>query len=156
MDKIRKKVKNTIALYKTADPEEICEKMGIIILEQDLPECVNGFTLKYLESRFIIINQSLDYDDRRVTIAHELGHIILHGDTNSISLSCNTSFCISKYERQADCFAAFLLMSLEMPSFSEFESITTQDISKMIHMPQDVVDDMFMNDYRHKFYEEGI
>ncbi len=144
MGKIKEKVQNIVLLYKTADPEEICEKMGIIILEQELPDCVNGFMLKYLSSKFIIINQSLDYDDKRVTIAHELGHIVLHEETNSIILSTNTSFCVSKYEREADCFAAYLLMELEMPSLDEFESVTSQEISKFIHMPQSVVDDMLL------------
>lgn len=142
MEKIRKKAESIISLYKTADPREICEKMGIIILEQDLPNSVNGFMLNYLESEFIILNQNLNYDERYVTLAHELGHIILHGDTNSIRLSCNTNFCISKYEREADCFAAFLLMNLKIPSPEEFESLTTHDISRMIHMPVSVVEDM--------------
>lgn len=135
MKKIKEKVKELTEEYKTANPAEICEKMGIIILEQDLPDSVNGFMLNYLDSNFIILNQNLEYYESRVTLAHELGHIILHGSTNSISLSCNTSFCMSKYEREADCFAAFLLMELEMPPFDEFESVTVEDISKFIHMP---------------------
>lgn len=140
MEKIKDIVQDTILLYKTADPNEICEKMGIIILEQDLPNNVNGFMLNYLDSNFIIINQNIDYYQKRVTTAHELGHIILHRETNSIRLSCNTSFCVSKYEREADSFAAYLLMNFEIPSFEGFESITTQDISKIIHMPQSVLD----------------
>lgn len=143
MEKIKQKVKDIISLYKTADPLEICEKMGIIILEQELPDHVNGFMLNYLESRFIIINCNRDDYEKRITIAHELGHIIMHSTTNSIRLSCNTSFCVSKYEKEADYFAAYILMELEMSSFEEFESVTTRDISKIIHMPQSMVDKIF-------------
>ena len=143
MEKIKLTVKNVISLYKTADPLEICEKMGIIILEQDLPDNVNGFMLNYLDLRFIIINCNRYGYEKRVTVAHELGHIILHSTTNSIRLNCNTSFCVSKYEREADYFAAYLLMELEMSSLDGFESVTTQDISKIIHMPQSVVDKVF-------------
>lgn len=143
MNKIQEKVKETVALYQTANPSEICEKMGIITLFQDLPDSVNGFMLYYLNSKFIIINQNLEYYKRRLTLAHELGHIILHGDTNAIQLSCNTSFCMSKYEREADFFSALLLMELEMPSFKEFENVTTQEMSNIAHIPQSIIDNIF-------------
>lgn len=143
MQKIKEKVKYIISKYKTSAPTEICEKMGIIILNEDLPDSVNGFMLKLMESVFIIINRNLNDDEKRVTIAHELGHIVLHGETNVINLSCNTSFCVSKYEREADCFAAYLLLYDEMPSFEGYESVTSQDISKITHIPQKMIDDAF-------------
>lgn len=145
MEKIKRKVKEIISIYKTAEPDEICEKMDIIILNEDLPDSVNGFMLKLLKSRFIIINRNLNDYEKRVTVAHELGHIVLHGDTNAVNLSCNTSFCVSKYEREADCFAAYLLLYAEMPSFDGYESVTSQDISKITHIPQKTIDDVFFD-----------
>ncbi|MGN1457184.1 MAG: ImmA/IrrE family metallo-endopeptidase [Acutalibacteraceae bacterium] len=145
MERIKRKAEEIISVYKTAEPDEICEKMDIIILDADLPDSVNGFTVKLRESRFIFINSNLKDYDRRVTVAHELGHIILHGETNTVSLSCNTGFCVSKYEREADCFAAYLLLYAEMSSFDGYESVTTQDISKITHIPQQTIDNIMFD-----------
>ena len=147
MEKIKRKVEDIISQYKTAEPNEICEKMGIIILEQDLPESVNGFMLKLHDLKFIIINNNLNDCEKRVTTAHELGHIVLHGDTNTVNLSYNTSFCVSKYEREADGFAAYLLLYAEMSSFDGYESVTSQDISKITHIPQQTLDNLFFDEY---------
>ena len=119
--------------------------MNITVFDSDLPDNVNGFTVKLLESRFIIINRNLDGYKRRVTVAHELGHIILHGDTNSVNLSCNTGFCVSKYEREADGFAAYLLLYAEMSSFDGYESVTSQEISKITHIPQQTIDNILFD-----------
>lgn len=143
MERIKRKTEEIISLYRTAEPDEICEKMDIMIIDSDLPDSVNGFTVKLLEKRFIVINNSLTDYKRRVTVAHELGHIVIHGDTNSVNLSCNTGFCVSKYEREADCFAAYLLLYAEMSSFDGYESVTSQDISKITHIPQKTIDDVF-------------
>lgn len=142
MERIKRKTEEIISLYKTAEPDEICEKMDIIILDSDLPDSVNGFTVKLLEKRFIVINRTLNGYERRVTVAHELGHIVLHGDTNTVNLSCNTGFCVSKYEREADCFAAYLLLYAEMSSFDGYESVTSQDISRITHIPQRTIDNV--------------
>ena len=46
MDKIRCCVNELIDRYHSADPQFLCERLGIQILDQDLPACVNGFTVK--------------------------------------------------------------------------------------------------------------
>lgn len=143
MDKIKRKVQEIISIYNTAEPYEICEKMNITVFDTDLPDSVNGFTVKLLDTRFIITNKNLNDYERRVTTAHELGHIILHGETNSVNLSCNTGFCVSKYEREADGFAAYLLLYAEMSSFDGYESVTSQDISKITHISKNIIDDVF-------------
>lgn len=135
MNKIEERVREVISEYSTAEPEDICENMGIITLSQPLPACVNGFTVRMNEIPFIVINSCLNYNERRVTMAHELGHIVLHKGTNSIELSCNTSFCVSKYEREADTFAAYLLMYAELYSFDCYDSMTVEELSKLARIP---------------------
>ncbi len=136
MNKINQKVKQLILEYDTADPYEICDKLGVIVTYQNLPESVNGFTVKMNGIQFIVINDVLNLSEKRLTTAHELGHILLHNGTNSIELSINTSFCVSKYEREADLFAVFLLMYAESSEFDGLECITAEDISNIIHMPK--------------------
>ena len=146
MKKIEKRVKALVEEYGTAEPLELCEEMGITIVEHELPSCVNGFTVRMNEMPFIVLNDALNDDERRVTMAHELGHIVLHRGTNSIELSCNTGFCVTKYEREADCFAVFLLMQAELTSFEGYECLTTEEVSKMAHIPLDMVEQAFADD----------
>ena len=143
MNKTENKVKELVAAYGSAEPEVICEGMGVTVVTHDLPACVNGFTVRMYEMPFIVLNSALNDDERRVTMAHELGHIVLHNGTNSIELSCNTSFCVSKYEREADCFAAFLLLQAELSSFEGYECLTAEEVSKMTHVPQKMVEQAF-------------
>ena len=85
----------------------------------------------------------LNDDQRRFTTAHELGHIILHGCTNSINLSCNTGFCVSRYEREADLFAAYLLLQAEYDQYVDYETLTVDQVSQITHIPQSKVDKLF-------------
>ncbi len=143
MNKTEHIVKQLIHKYGSADPFLICEKMGIIIVDRDLPEHINGFTVTMEEIPFIVLNTSLNYYNRRITAAHELGHIILHGTTNTIQLSLDTSFCVNRYEREADCFAAHLLLAFEGDLTVGMDSITAEDISKLTHIPKTMIEDAF-------------
>ena len=152
MNKTEQTVKQLILRYGTADPYEICEKMGVIVLEQDLPQSVNGFTVNMYNVPFAVINSSLNDDEKRITTAHELGHIVLHNGTNTVELSVNTSFCVTKFEREADCFAVYLLMYAEMSTFDGYECITADDVSKATHMPigkvENILDSFTEPDFR--------
>ncbi len=143
MNKIKNNVEQLIHKCGSADPFLICEKMGIIIVDKDLPEHINGFTVTMEGITFIVLNTALSYYNRRITAAHELGHIILHGTTNTIQLSLNTSFCISKFEREADCFAAHLLLAFESDETVGMDSVTAEDISKITHIPKSMIEDAF-------------
>ena len=143
MTKIQNRVKELTEEQGTAEPENICENMGIVVLSLDLPERVNGFTMKQNGIWFIVLNNMLNDDQKRFTTAHELGHIILHGCTNSINLSCNTGFCVSRYEREADLFAAYLLLQAEYDQYVDYETLTVNQVSQITHIPQSKVDKLF-------------
>lgn len=145
MNKTEQLVRELADKYQTADPEALCERMGIFVLEQELPYSVNGFTVRMNEIPFIVLNSGLGYYEKRFTMAHELGHIVLHKGTNSLNLSCNTGFCVTKFEREADSFAAWLLMHAEMSELDSLECVTAEDISKIAHIPMSVADYTFMN-----------
>ena len=103
MQKTEAQVRRLIRQYHSAEPETLCEKMGIITLEQDLPQCVNGFTVEMNGMRFIV----------------------------------------TKYEREADSFAAWLLLLLEMSELNGRESVTAEDAAKIAHIPLSVADNAF-------------
>lgn len=143
MKKIAEKVLELIKKYGTADPADICEKLGIVVHTHDLPRHINGFASTYNDVPFIVLNDSLEYYERKITLAHELAHIILHRYTNSVNLSMNTSFCTSKYEKEADCFAAHLLLAGEISDLETMESVTAEDVSKITHMPISMIEKAF-------------
>lgn len=143
MKNIEERVRTLTEQYGCADPVRLCELMGITMLSLDLPDSVNGFTVTMEGNKFIVLNQSLDYNCRKITVAHELGHIILHGCTNTVRLSTNTSFCINRYEKEADCFAAHLLLRDEMNELIGMDSVTAEDLSLLTHMPKSMIENAF-------------
>ena len=60
-----------------------------------------------------------------------------------MSLSMNTSFCVTKYEREADCFAAHLLMENGREEFEAMDSVTAEDVSMITRMPADMIENAF-------------
>ena len=146
MKKIAEQVLNLIKRCGTADPAGICEKSGIVVHIHDLPEHINGFASVYEGTPFIVLNQSLEYYERKITLAHELGHIILHRYTNSVNLSMNTSFCTSRYEKEADCFAAHLLLAGEIGELEDMDSVTAEDVSMITHMPLSMIKKAFFGE----------
>lgn len=140
MRDIQQKANNLKKKYGTACPFELCEKMGINIFYFDLPDCVNGLFFKYFKNYIIIVNLGLCYEDCRVTVAHELGHIILHNTTNSFQLSVNTDIPIQRLEKEADYFASCLLID-ENEIKSEYcgNSLTVRDIASISRLPESMV-----------------
>ncbi len=141
MDKIKQKARNIKKKYATTSPFDICEEMGITLFYSDLPETVNGLFFKCLKNYVIIVNEALSYEECRVTVAHELGHILLHGSTNSFQLSTYTDLSVEKLEQQADYFASCLLIDeQEIESAYYGSPITMSDIASISRLPVSMVE----------------
>ena len=145
MKNIPETVRQLVAKYGCCDPTQLCEKMGITVLTHDLPASINGFTVRMEGMPFIVLSSALESFERRITIAHELGHIVLHKGTNTVELSINTSFCVNKYEREADCFAAHLLLASSLQELDGMETVTSETLAKLTHMPKEMIEEAFFN-----------
>jgi len=99
-----------ISKYNSRDPYFIAECENIIIINQDLPPSVNGMAVYCLEKSYISINNSLAASEKRIVLAHELGHHLLHPGMSRRLLERTTLFPLDRFERQAYEFAAFLLI----------------------------------------------
>ena len=108
MHKEREIVDKLIKKYKTANPFELCDKMNINVSYRQLGR-LRGFYRYSRKNHFIDINIELDALNRIVACAHELGHSMIHPDMNRIFLN-STMFVTSKYECEANRFAAYLLL----------------------------------------------
>lgn len=96
-----------VARYREHDPEQLAERLGILVLDCDLPDSVEGFYQCMEQTKIIYLNERLPYYRRRVVCGHELGHAVLHGQVNSLLLGWESA----RLENEADLFCAELLLS---------------------------------------------
>lgn len=92
---------------ETCDPFKIAEALGALIVYVPLVR-VNGFYQRYQDQDIIYINQDLTEEEQILVCAHELGHMVLHNDINSIFLE-TTLKVNGLYELEANAFAVQLL-----------------------------------------------
>lgn len=95
---------------KTLDPILLAKSLGIIVLYENLGNSINGYYNKILRQKFIHVNISLPKHLQYLTIAHELGHAIMHPDANTPFLRTNTFLSVDKLEIEANTFAVLLLI----------------------------------------------
>ncbi len=109
-EKIRRLVSYYIQKYNTTDPFELAECLNVLVLRFPLGKLDGQY--KYLKhTRCIIINSDIDdVNYARIVAAHELGHAIIHTKMNCCFMRNNTLLSTSKVERQANLFAAELLI----------------------------------------------
>ncbi len=69
-----------VSTYKTRNPEEIAEALGVQIMRVfDFKRQKGTFKL-IMNVPFIFVNGNLSKQMQRMVIAHELGHALLHRD----------------------------------------------------------------------------
>lgn len=102
--------------YGTTNPFNIARQLGITVLFNDLGSN-NGLyhTLEICNKtyHYIHINNNLSDEDKRYTMAHELGHFILHKGSNLHFLRRISRVPLSRQEIEADLFASYFIISDE-------------------------------------------
>lgn len=128
------------AQYGDGDVFELCDRMVIPVLWQELPRQVNGFCLCFGHRFTIVMNELAPQPLHEYVCAHELGHVLLHGKTNAIQLEELTNFCLPRLENQADYFAACLLLQNCLPDWREWYSpLTVERVAQLSGLPIRVV-----------------
>lgn len=121
--------------YHTTCPYEIAESCNIIVFEHDLHHDINGYYKYDRRNQYIVINQNLADHLQRVVCAHELGHAVLHKRVNTPLMRKDTFLSVSKIEREANRFAAELLIPNDL--YNKNESI--QNIASLHNVPIELV-----------------
>ncbi len=106
---IKLRATNLTKKFKTNNPREIADYLGIDILYLDLPKSIRGFLVRVLKRKVIVINKNLTRTAQLVTICHELGHVRLHPGYGYYYHATGTRYVSSRYEREANEFALYLL-----------------------------------------------
>ncbi|WHX74682.1 ImmA/IrrE family metallo-endopeptidase [Bacillus safensis] len=96
--------------FKSSDPFFIANKLGIITVHEDLGNTL-GYYSKHFRTKFIHINEKVSEKGGYFVCAHELGHALLHSESNTPFLKKNTFFSTEKIELEANFFAMHLLFS---------------------------------------------
>ncbi|WP_433814775.1 helix-turn-helix domain-containing protein [Flavobacterium johnsoniae] len=120
-----------LQLKKDSPVKDICnllESNGIILYEMNYLDKFDGVSF-FTDKGFpvIVINKTFPNDRKRFTIAHELGHILLHNESN---------FPISGYrdekckEKEANEFASEFLMP-EKDIKNSLRGISLNDVAKL-------------------------
>ena len=97
------------------NPVKIAEYANIRIAILPLGKIAGNYKL-INRKRWIFINENIPKDSPlfNVVIAHELGHALLHRKENCAFLKNKTLLLTSGIEKEANLFAAYLLISDEM------------------------------------------
>ena len=112
-------------LFKTPiNVEELAQKLSIEVIEEDLDKNISGFLMVKNNNSIAVINSRHHKNRKRFTLAHEIGHFVLHKRKDEELLFMEESLTYfrsknnlekiseseKKIEREANLFAAELLM----------------------------------------------
>lgn len=125
---IRKKVAQLKKKYGTNNPFELASCLGISVFFEELGS-INGYYNKQLRMKQIHINHHLPEHVQKFTCAHELGHAMLHPNSNTPFLRNHTGFSIDRMEIEADEFAVELLIPEN--ELVEHQNFTTDQLSRL-------------------------
>lgn len=109
--------------YST-DVEGIAEHLGIDVVEYDFSDSISGVYCRKGEKQFLGVNKRHHRHRRRFTIAHEIGHYILHTGE------------VLHYDVGPDSENKFLFRAADVESFGEVEA---NQFAAELLMPEDKV-----------------
>lgn len=115
------------AKYKTRNPYEIAEYLGITVLFRPLGK-LRGFAQNVNRCKLLFINDMLDDVQQKLVCAHEIGHFLMHKGYNRIFLDSCTFVETRRLETEAHRFSVNLLYSdSDMQQYLEYEINTVAE-----------------------------
>lgn len=131
---IKSVVSKLIKKFNTRDPFSIAKQLGIQVLFAELGSYYGCYI--YLKRHHcIIINSQLDSLLQRLVMAHELGHAVLHKKVNCYFMRNKTLLNTSVFEREANTFSAYLLISDDDIE----QCYTVNQLSAVAGVPEEIV-----------------
>ncbi|WP_312694068.1 ImmA/IrrE family metallo-endopeptidase [Caproiciproducens sp.] len=131
-------VDKLIKKYKTNNPFELCDALDYIVLQVPLTG-VRGFYQYYKSNNLVYINLDLPDQVKKFVCAHEIGHALMHRNTNTIYLDTRTFLKTSVYERQANQFAINLLYPHDA-DFDEYRDCTISQTAKCLNVSEELLE----------------
>lgn len=126
---IKSLIDDLLKKYKTSNPFYLSNYLNIYIKETDVDPDVFKARLYFIGSKKgILLNSNLDNKTKKILVAHELGHAILHHDFfNYYNYSCS-----EEIEYEANLFALELLSRSMALDISQINCLTIETIINSI------------------------
>lgn len=140
---IKKEARDLINKYKTNNPYELIHYLDINHVRFPLAGNVNGYYTRKFDIDNICTNSNLSREEEIVVLAHEIGHAILHPGQQILFESKNSYYSKDKLEREANLFAAELLLDDDV--FNEYSGYSLSHISKCKCISSKLVEYKFEN-----------
>lgn len=122
--------------YQTRNPFEILKGMNTILVFAQLVD-IRGFYQSFQRNNIIYIDENLQEHEQRLVCAHELGHMLLHKNENTVFMDSRTHLKTSTYETEANKFAVELLIPNEV--ILENWKCTTEQLSFLTGYPEELI-----------------
>jgi len=120
----------------TSDPFEIADQLGILY---QIGNCEHEGCYMFLKNhRYIFLSNRLDRTELNLVMAHELGHALLDRKANCYFIRNETLLLVSKLERRANLFAAYLLISDDM--LQDYTGYTQDQFCQCTGYPKELIE----------------
>lgn len=137
---IKRKVESLCQKYNSRDPFFITDSMGILLTIEPLG-ALNGYYTKKYRIKHIHINERLSRQEQRFACAHELGHAILHPDSNTPFLTRSTYLSVDKLESEANKFAVeFLILDDVLYEYIYNYKYTAEQIGRILGYQKELIE----------------
>ena len=121
--------------YGTSDPFEIADQLGVLY---QIGNCTHEGCYIFLKNhRYIFLSNQLNKNELRLVMAHELGHALLDRKANCYFIRNKTLLLVSKLERRANLFEAYLLISDEL--LSQYTGYTEEQFCQCTGYPAELI-----------------
>ena len=143
MENIERKAKRLIRYYErmtgSHDPIKSAEYAGIRIAIVPLGD-ISGNYILIRRKRWIFVNETIPKDSSlfQVIVAHELGHALLHRKENCAFIKSRTLLLTSGIEREANLFAAHLLITDDI--LKEYAGYTQEQFCNSTGYPKELIE----------------
>lgn len=126
--RIKETVKRLKMLYSGLSLEDILLERNIVRLYLDNNDLTKGVYTRVNGIQIIFINSNLCDFERRMVLAHELGHAVLHPDVDFSDIKKIDEVTLAKYEFEADTFASEILLDDDL--LSKYPNCSVSDIAR--------------------------
>ena len=137
--KINRAIRYYTNLAGSSDPLEIAKSIGIGIAILPLGNIAGNYKL-LKRKKWIFINDDIPISSTffNIFVAHELGHAIFHRKENCAFIKKKTLLLTSGIEREANIFAARLLITDDM--LKEYAGFTKEQFCRCTGYAMELID----------------
>lgn len=136
LTRVKRLVAYCIRKYGTSDPFELADHLGVLY---QIGNCKHAGCYMYLKKhRYIFLSNQLKDAELRLVMAHELGHALLDCKSNCYFIRNKTLLLVSRLERRANLFAAYLLISDD--TLLEYSDYTQDQFCRCTGYPKELIE----------------